>query len=201
MTIDDLLKQGFAACKAGRNAEARKLLTQVLEQDERNEKAWLWLTGVVDTDEERTTCLENVLAINPNNEVAQRGMKALRKSSPELDSTSVAEASRSAKSESRAKGRLASPENIELGVKPPRRWPVMNWTMAFLILMLVGTQIWTFSRVSRLEKALIATQARLAETQAQTNLQASQISILSNELNRVASLVENANRYANSHGY
>jgi len=79
MAIDDLLKQGLAACKAGRNAEAHKLLMQVLEQDERNEKAWLWLTGVVDTDEERLTCLENVLAINPNNEIAQQGIESLRK--------------------------------------------------------------------------------------------------------------------------
>jgi len=77
MTTDELLKQGIAALKAGRKAEARNLLMQVVEQDERNEMAWLWLSGAVDTDEERRICLENVLAINPNNGVARRGLESL----------------------------------------------------------------------------------------------------------------------------
>ena len=77
MTTDDLLKQGIAALNAGRQMEARNLLTQVVQQDDRNEMAWLWLSGAVDTDEERRTCLENVLAINPNNGVAKRGLESL----------------------------------------------------------------------------------------------------------------------------
>jgi tetratricopeptide (TPR) repeat protein len=92
MTTDDLLKQGIAAFKAGRKAEARELLLQLTEQDERNEMAWLWLSGAVDTDEERLICLENVLAINPNNGMAGRGIEALRKSSPELFSPREEEA-------------------------------------------------------------------------------------------------------------
>jgi hypothetical protein len=79
MSPDKLLKQGIAALKAGRKEEARDLLTQVVEQDERNEMAWLWLSGAVETEEERRICLENVLAINPNNGVAQRGLDRLKK--------------------------------------------------------------------------------------------------------------------------
>jgi hypothetical protein len=74
---NELLEQGIAALKAGHKAEARSLLMQVVEQDERNERAWLWLSGAVDTDEERRTCLENVLAINPNNGMARRGLEHL----------------------------------------------------------------------------------------------------------------------------
>jgi len=66
--------------------------------------------------------------------------------------------------------------------------------MLVLILLLIGTQIWMFDRIFRLEKALIATQA-------QTSSQASRIAILASELGRVAALAENANRYAHSHGY
>ncbi|MBE9514109.1 MAG: hypothetical protein IMY83_03650 [Chloroflexi bacterium] len=77
MTTDDLLKQGIAALNAGRKAEARNLLTQVVQQDDRNEIAWLWLSGAVDTDRERRICLENVLAINPNNRLARRGLESL----------------------------------------------------------------------------------------------------------------------------
>ena len=74
---DDLLKQGIAALNAGRTAEARRLLAQVVQQDERNEMGWLWLSGAVDTDEDRRICLENVLAINPNNSRAKRGLEYL----------------------------------------------------------------------------------------------------------------------------
>ena len=53
MTTNDVLKQGIAALNAGRRMEARNLLTQVVQQDDRNEMAWLWLSGAVDTDRER----------------------------------------------------------------------------------------------------------------------------------------------------
>ena len=77
MTTDDLLKQGIAALKDGRKAQAHSLLTQVVQQDDQNEMAWLWLSGAVDTDEDRRICLENVLAIDPNNGVAKRGLESL----------------------------------------------------------------------------------------------------------------------------
>ncbi len=74
----ELLEQGIAAAKAGRRSEARELLRQVTRQGGDNEKAWLWLSGAVDTDQERQRCLERVLAINPNNASAQRGLEILR---------------------------------------------------------------------------------------------------------------------------
>jgi hypothetical protein len=87
MATDDLLKRGIVALKRGHKAEARDLLIQAVEQDERNEMAWLWLSGAVDTDEDRCICLENVLTINPNNESAQRGLEILqRQRAPALDS-------------------------------------------------------------------------------------------------------------------
>ena len=75
--VNDLLERGIAALKAGLKEEAHQLLSQVVEQDERNEMAWLWISGVVDTDTERRICLENVLAINPNNGIAKRGLERL----------------------------------------------------------------------------------------------------------------------------
>ncbi len=79
---EDLLNRGIAALKAGRKAEARGLLAQLVEQEPRHELGWLWLSGAVDTDEDRRVCLENVLAINPNNDLAQRGLETLQRSSP-----------------------------------------------------------------------------------------------------------------------
>jgi Flp pilus assembly protein TadD len=63
----ELLRQGIAAAKAGRKEEAHETLLQVIKLDERNEQAWLWLSAVVDSIEEKEICLENVLALNPAN--------------------------------------------------------------------------------------------------------------------------------------
>jgi hypothetical protein len=78
VTVDDLLERAIAALNEGRKAEARQLLMQILRQDRRNEKAWLWMSGAVDTDQERRVCLEQVLSINPDNEMARRGLELLR---------------------------------------------------------------------------------------------------------------------------
>lgn len=88
MTTDDLLKQGIAALNAGRKEEAHRLLTRVVQQDKRSEMGWLWLSGAVETDQDRRTCLENVLAINPNNSIAQRGIKKFQGGSSWVGSTS-----------------------------------------------------------------------------------------------------------------
>lgn len=84
MSFDKSLQQGIDALKAGRRDEARSRLMRVIEQDERNEMAWLWLSGAVDTEEQRYTCLKNVLAVNPYNGTAKRGIESLRKRSPGL---------------------------------------------------------------------------------------------------------------------
>ncbi|HSJ57212.1 MAG TPA: tetratricopeptide repeat protein [Anaerolineae bacterium] len=71
---EELLRQGIAAAREGRKAEALRILMQVTELDDRNERAWLWLSQVVDSAEDRIVCLENVLTINPANENARAGL-------------------------------------------------------------------------------------------------------------------------------
>jgi len=75
--LKQLLRDGITAARAGQKEQARELLLRVIEQDERNEPAWLWLSGIVDDPEERRICLENVLAINPNSAAAQAGLRFL----------------------------------------------------------------------------------------------------------------------------
>src|SRR5688500_20335656 len=70
---DTLLEQGISAAITGRRDEARALLSQVVEADDRNEQAWLWLSGLVEEPEDMRTCLENVLHLNPDNVKAQQG--------------------------------------------------------------------------------------------------------------------------------
>jgi hypothetical protein len=62
----------------GDKEEGRRLLEEMLENDEGNENIWLWLTTVVDSDEDREVCLDNVLAINPNHTVAKKSLDSLK---------------------------------------------------------------------------------------------------------------------------
>jgi hypothetical protein len=73
-----VLEDAIDAIRAGDREEGRQILEEILETDESNEDVWLWLSSVVDTDEDREICLENVLALNPDNVVAQKGLEALR---------------------------------------------------------------------------------------------------------------------------
>jgi len=71
---DAWLREGIAAIKAGQNERAHELLIRVVARDEQNAQAWLWLSGVVESLEDRKVCLENVLQIDPDNAPARKGL-------------------------------------------------------------------------------------------------------------------------------
>lgn len=77
--MSDKLQQAIAAIKSGDKVTGKRLLIETLKVERRNENAWLWMTKVVNSDEERIKCLENVLRINPDNETAKRGMDLLQR--------------------------------------------------------------------------------------------------------------------------
>lgn len=88
--VEAMVREGVTALKSGRKDEARALLSKAVELDPYNEEGWLWLSGIVEMPEDQLTCLENVLAINPNNLRAQQGLAYLnRKSTPASDPASA----------------------------------------------------------------------------------------------------------------
>jgi hypothetical protein len=76
--IEAMLRSAIDAVKANRKAEARLMLERIVQVDQMNEQAWLWLSACVETAEEQAICLENVLDINPNNQKALKGLQALQ---------------------------------------------------------------------------------------------------------------------------
>lgn len=75
--IERWLYEGALAVLEGRKETGRDLLLRVIERDEQNEQAWLWLSGAVESVDDQQVALENVLAINPGNRAAQEGLSAL----------------------------------------------------------------------------------------------------------------------------
>ena len=72
-----LFKAGQEAARAGENAKAHELFRQAIEVDPYHEQIWLWLASVVETDEDRRVCFENVLELNPTNPTARRQLQKL----------------------------------------------------------------------------------------------------------------------------
>ncbi len=71
------LELAITAIRSGRKAEGRQLLNLLIQQNPNNEMAWLWMSSVVENDEQRARCLYHVLAIDPDNAVARQGLKVL----------------------------------------------------------------------------------------------------------------------------
>ncbi len=68
MDSTDVLRRAVDLARAGKRVEARTILLDVVENDPRNEIAWMWLSGLVDSLDDQIIACENVLAINPANE-------------------------------------------------------------------------------------------------------------------------------------
>src|SRR5262249_57584564 len=72
-----LRAQAADALRAGDKPRARDLLAQAIRLNPADDQNWLWLSGAVETDDERQRCLERALQLNPNNQAARRGLALL----------------------------------------------------------------------------------------------------------------------------
>ncbi len=75
--LEALLEQAIAHVNAGELEQGRALLERVLEQDPKNDRAWVWLSGCVEDPRQRRICLQQALNANPNNQAALDGMQVL----------------------------------------------------------------------------------------------------------------------------
>jgi len=74
-----LLRQGIAAARSGRRAEARALLTRAMQLDANNTQGWLWLASVIEEPLEQEACLKRVLSLDPDNASARKGLAVVQK--------------------------------------------------------------------------------------------------------------------------
>lgn len=73
------LAQGIQAAKNGDKTRARDLLYAVVDQNPKSETAWVWLSYVVESVEDRRICLENVLTLSPTNQYARRNLQKINR--------------------------------------------------------------------------------------------------------------------------
>ncbi len=72
-----LYLRGVAAARGGQRRVAAGLLTRSVQLDPQSERAWLWLSGVLDDPQQVAFCLNAVLKLNPQNQHAHKGLERL----------------------------------------------------------------------------------------------------------------------------
>ncbi len=63
----DRLLDAIDLVKSDHRSEARHLLRELIHEDNNFEDAWLWMAVAVDSLDQSSICLDNVLRVNPNN--------------------------------------------------------------------------------------------------------------------------------------
>lgn len=74
----DRLLDAIDLVREDRRDEARLLLRDLVNEDSNFEEAWLWMSVTVDTLDQSSVCLDNVVRVNPNNAWAARALHRLR---------------------------------------------------------------------------------------------------------------------------
>ncbi len=74
----DRLLDAIDLVKADQRGEARHLLRDLIREDNNFEDAWLWMAVAVDSLDQSSICLDNVLRVNPNNVEAAGALYRIR---------------------------------------------------------------------------------------------------------------------------
>jgi tetratricopeptide (TPR) repeat protein len=69
-----LLQEAIEAIRQEKFERARDILTRLLRADQKNPAYWLWMSAAVQTSKEKRYCLETVLRLDPDNELAKQGL-------------------------------------------------------------------------------------------------------------------------------
>ncbi len=81
----DRLMDAIELVKLDRREEARTLLRELIREDSNFEDAWLWMSVAVDSLDQSTVCLDNVLRVNPRNSRAAGALYRLRESELQME--------------------------------------------------------------------------------------------------------------------
>jgi hypothetical protein len=74
---DQILQLGIEEARNGNREAARNLFELLTRQEPDNAQAWLWLAGVADGTDQRREALQRVMALEPDNEMARKGLQAM----------------------------------------------------------------------------------------------------------------------------
>lgn len=68
MATEDLIQQALTEAKKGNKEGSKKILSQIVNQEPKNVRAWYLLSQVIDDKEQKIFCLQKILIIQPENQ-------------------------------------------------------------------------------------------------------------------------------------
>lgn len=74
----DRLMDAIDLLKEDRRRDAVRLLRELIREDNDFEDAWLWMSVAVDSLDQSSLCLDNVLRVNPTNSDAASALHRIR---------------------------------------------------------------------------------------------------------------------------
>lgn len=77
MDYQNLYKEAYKFAKLGKYRKARKLLSDIVKEKDNDEKAWLGLSHLAQSYQEKAACLKKVLEINPENHKARQKLDSI----------------------------------------------------------------------------------------------------------------------------
>lgn len=124
--MTDKLQTAIIAIKEGDKSTGKNLLLEILKDNPENDRAWTWMSAVVDSDELRQECLEEAIKHNPNNQTARKGLEKLQKN------TTLAIPTRNSGNDSHA---LSNHEMVEQQQTENSHWQGFLASVGFTIIL------------------------------------------------------------------
>lgn len=158
---DEMLREAVEAVRTGDRDKARKILEEVLQEDEENHHAWLFLARLADNPDEKRIGLTTVLQLDPGN-------KQARKLLDKLD----------------ANVKTKAEKEVIAGISRRMFNLLVGGTVAFVVFTMVGVVALALSNsASENRKRADATAAALNATQIQQQFTQGAIQAITAEFN------------------
>lgn len=87
----ELIREGLRAYARGNFQQAHDVWRQAATLTPHNEQVWLLLLSILKDKDDRRVCLENIVAINPDNQQAQQQLQLLQAQQPAAHHRDTAE--------------------------------------------------------------------------------------------------------------
>lgn len=151
MSTDLALERAIQALRTGDRETARALLHELTQAQPLKPEGWLWLAAAQDDPSQKRVCLQQVLTLDPDNQRAVAGLRALEQHASDTavqpTVAPVASAYPAAVNSSATTGtnRLAQPRFTTTGKRSRRiSWPIVALIGALVIL--IPLAIWLFGQ-------------------------------------------------------
>ncbi|MBV9791231.1 MAG: hypothetical protein JOZ51_23755 [Chloroflexi bacterium] len=152
MSTDLSLERAIQALRAGDRETGRALLHELTQAEPLRPEGWLWLAAAQDDPIQKRVCLQQALALDPGNQHAAAGLRALEQQtgSPTIQPTAATApitepAAVETPATANVANRLAQPRFTTTGKRERRiSWPIVALVGALVIL--IPLAIWLFGQ-------------------------------------------------------